>query len=66
MIGSFFDGVGVRDTRIILCLMYTIAYFRYGGNGVLEILILHWICMDVMMKVREGFINMQICLCSNR
>ena len=40
MIGSFFDGVGVRDTRMILCLWYTIAYFRYGGNGVLENLIL--------------------------
>ena len=37
---SFFDGVGVRDTRMILSLWYTIAYFRYGGNGVLENLIL--------------------------
>ncbi len=63
MIGSFFDGVGVRGTRMILGLWYTIAYFRYGGNGVLENLILHWICMDVMMKVRkvgEGYVYYRI------
>lgn len=48
---------------MVLCLWYTIAYFMYGGNGVLEILILHWICMDVMMKVRkvgEGYVYYRI------